>query len=325
MSTSTATPWFLYAYPWQPFPRRVIIYLRERNIPSSLVTVVHVSDVQFGGETPEGFPPKPPGSLPILAIPRASTGGETNDDFIYIKQSIAIMEFLEDACNTGRWGFPKLPQPPILALSITTPSLNDGISDANLDGGDKQGVSPLLAARHGELLSLASGLTDSWNPIRTFGSGTGTMRIPAAAKEMLGWTRRSLLAIENWFEENGYSSAGLRWDERENSNGNERHAGKRQATIAEIVLFQFFDFTHDCYGIDMTRSSGKKVTDVYGREVLESYPRLESFYKDFLTRPSARRYAELGDVPHENWVKSMTDWSAGIFDDEGGEVLQGKN
>ncbi|KAL3490100.1 hypothetical protein BJX62DRAFT_252155 [Aspergillus germanicus] len=302
MSTST-TPWLLYAYPWQPFPRRVIIYLRERNIPSSLVTVVH------------GFPPKPPGSLPILAIPNPSKG-----DFIYIKQSIAIMEFLEDACSTGRWGFPKLPQPPTSTLPINTPSLGESTSDSTVNGAVKQKIPPLLAARHAELLSLASGLTDSWNPIRTFGSGTGTMRIPAAAKEMLGWTRRSLLAIENWFKENEYSSADLRWV----GNGDEQHEGKRQATIAEIVLFQFFDFTHDCYGIDMTQSSGKKVTDVYGREVLESYPRLESFYKDFSTRPSARRYAELGDVPHESWVKSMTDWSEGIFDAVEREDVQGK-
>ncbi|KAL2794809.1 hypothetical protein BJX66DRAFT_303187 [Aspergillus keveii] len=317
MSTTTR-PWLLYAYPWQPFPRRVIIYLRERNIPSSLVTVIHVTDVQFGGETPEGFPPKPHGSLPILAIPKSK------GDFVYIKQSIAIMEFLEDACNTGRWGFPMFPQPPTLTLPITIPSLEDSISDSTVKGTDKQEIPPLLAAKHGELLSLASGLTDSWNPIRTFGSGTGTMRIHEAAKEMLGWTRRSLLAIENWFEENGYSSADPRWEENKNGNGDEPHSGKRQATIAEIVLFQFFDFTHDCYGIDMTRSSGKKVTDVYGREVLESYPRLESFYKDFLTRPSARRDAELGDVPHESWVKSMTDWSEGIFDDVGREGVQGK-
>jgi hypothetical protein len=211
-----------------------------------------------------------------------------------------------------------------LTLPIFTPSLQDSIPDSNLEGNDKQETAPLLAARHGELLSLASGLTDSWNPIRTFGSRTGTMRIPAAAKEMLRWTRRSLLAIENWFEENRYSSADLRWDENENENIDaKQREGKgirRQATIAEIVLFQFFDFTHDCYGIDMTRSSGKKVTDVYGREVLESYPLLERFYKDFLTRPSARRYAERGDVPHESWVKSMTDWSEGIFDDAEEEI-----
>ncbi|KAL2869040.1 uncharacterized protein BJX67DRAFT_348655 [Aspergillus lucknowensis] len=303
----SSTSWLLYAYPWQPFPRRVIIYLRERSIPSSLVTVVHVTDVQFGGETPEGFPPKPPGSLPILAIPKS------NGDSIYIKQSIPIMEFLEEACNTGRWGFPKLSQPPILTLPINKLSLEESISDSTVAKDNKQEIPPLLAARHGELLSLASGLTDSWNPIRIFGSGTGTMRIPAAAKEMLGWTRRNLLAIENWFEENGYSSADLRWDEDGNGPGDKPREGKRQATIAEIVLFQFFDFTHDCYGIDMTRSAGRKVTDVYGREVLEYYPRLESFYKDFLTRPSARRYVDLGDVPHERWIKSMTDWSEGIF------------
>jgi hypothetical protein len=94
-----------------------------------------------------------------------------------------------------------------LTLPIKAPSLDDSIPGSTLAKEDKQEIPPLLAARHGELLSLASGLTDSWNTIRTFGAGTGTMRTPEAAKEMLGWTRRSLLTIENWFEENGYSSA----------------------------------------------------------------------------------------------------------------------
>ncbi|KAL2851092.1 hypothetical protein BJY01DRAFT_261124 [Aspergillus pseudoustus] len=307
-----STPWLLYAYPWQPFPRRVIIYLRERNILSSLVTVVHVSDVQFGGKTPAGFPPKPPGSLPILAIPNASSSGD-GGDFIYIKQSISIMEFLEEACNTGRYGFPKLPHP--LTLPITV----NGIPGSTAEEDDKQAASRALRlARHSELLSLASGLTDSWNPIRTFGSGAGTMRIPVAAKEMLGWTRRNLLAIEKWFEENGYDSAGLRWASDDDIGSSAEQGGqeRRQVTIAEIVLFQFFDFTKDCYGIDMTLSSGKTVTDVYGREVLESYPRLKKFYEQFLTRPSAKRHADLGEVPHEGWVRSMTDWSEGIFDSE---------
>ncbi|KAL4926901.1 uncharacterized protein BDV17DRAFT_138047 [Aspergillus undulatus] len=311
-------PWLLYAYPWQPFPRRLVIYLRERNIPSSTVTLVHVSDVQFGDKPPVGFPPKPPGSLPVLAIPKPPSSGR--EEFIFIKQSIAIMEFLEEACITGRYGFPRLPQP--LTLPINVPGADD-ITDitrtSNSD--DANAISrALISARHSELLSLASGLTESWNSIRTFGSGAGTMRIPTAAKEMLGWTHRNLLAIENWFDEHGYSSASLKWDGNDKGNDNDDndnccHHG-RQATIAEIVLFQFFEFTKDCYGIDMTQSSGKKVIDVYGREVVESYPRLERFYEDFSTRPSAKRHAELGDVPHERWAKKMTDWSEGIFEDK---------
>ncbi|KAL4938563.1 hypothetical protein BDV06DRAFT_225889 [Aspergillus oleicola] len=312
---STSKPWLLYAYPWQPFPRRLVIYLRERNIPSSIVTVVHVSDVQFGNNAPEGFPPKPPGSLPILAIPRPensifSSSGEQQQPYVYIKQSIAIMQFLEEACITSRYGFPKLPSPVNLPINDTA------IGDVFDDDEDAAASRSLTEARHNELLSLASSLTDSWNSVRMFGSGAGTMRIPAAAKEMLGWTHRNLLAIEKWFEEHAYSSAGLRWEPSTttNSSSENEQGAARQATIAEIVLYQFFDFTKDCYGIDMAKGSGKRVIDVYGREVVEDYPRLKSFYEDFSTRPSARRHKELGDVPHEQWAKKMTDWSEGIFE-----------
>ncbi|RDW61833.1 uncharacterized protein DSM5745_10505 [Aspergillus mulundensis] len=311
MPTFTSKPWLLYAYPWQPYPRRLVIYLRERNIPSSLVTVVNVSDVQFGAKVPAGFPPKPPGSLPILAIPKEKepkppTQGAAAE-FLFIKQSIAIMEFLEEACNAGRYGFPKLDAPLALPLNEPLPSAGTtgGIAgDTEADAASRA----LLAARHSELLSLANGLTETWNPVRTFGSGTGTMRIPTAAKEMLGWTRRGLLAVENWFEENRYDG-GLRYDD--DGNPGKR---QRQATIAEIVLFQFLEFTDYCYGVDMTRSSGKTVVDVYGREVVEDFPRLRRFYEEFATRPSVRRCAEVGDVPHERWVGMMRDWSEGIFE-----------
>ncbi|KAL4902355.1 hypothetical protein BDW74DRAFT_180860 [Aspergillus multicolor] len=315
MSISTSEPWLLYAYPWQPYPRRLVIYLRERSIPSSLVTVVTVSDVQFGAKVPDGFPPKPPGSLPILAIPKKNQNGSDSStsgpngaresEFIFIKQSLAIMEFLEDACNKGLYGFPKLAAP--LALPINEPSLTSHVDANDVDEASRA----LLTARHSELLSLANGLTESWNPVRTFGSGTGTMRIPAAAKEMLGWTRRVLLAVENWFGENKYVPD-LRWNRDDNSSYGK---GQRQATIAEIVLFQFLEFTDYCYGVDMTVSSGRKVSDVYGREVREEYPRLRRFYEEFGIRPSARRYQELGDVPHESWVEKMRDWSEGIFEE----------
>jgi glutathione S-transferase len=62
-------PYLLYVYPWIPFPRRIIIYLREKGIPSSLVKVVPVSDPQNGNAAPTEYPPRPSGSLPILVIP----------------------------------------------------------------------------------------------------------------------------------------------------------------------------------------------------------------------------------------------------------------
>jgi glutathione S-transferase len=64
-----AFPWLLYAYPWMPYPRRVIIYLREKGIPDSLVKVAVVADPQDRNQVLDrSLPPIPSGSLPILAI-----------------------------------------------------------------------------------------------------------------------------------------------------------------------------------------------------------------------------------------------------------------
>ncbi|KAJ5633493.1 hypothetical protein N7528_001335 [Penicillium herquei] len=291
LNIMASKPWLIYAYPWQPYPRRLIIYLRERAIPPSLVTIVPVSDVQSGDKAPDNFPPRPPGSLPILMIP--SGNGITSNKPIYIKQSIAIMEFLDDMCWTEQHELPPLDGHPSLPLQSFEADFRDSLKDDR---------NSLLKARHSELLSQANGLTESWNSIRIFGSGAGTIRLPGAAHEMFKWLQRGLLGIERWMEENDYRPEEVRWD------GN-----KRDITIAEIVLFQFFEFAKDCYGVDMTESTGGMIKDAYGRDVRDTYPRLKLFYDSFLTRPSARRDANMGEMPPQHWVKNMTDWSPGVF------------
>ena len=93
-------PWLLYAYPWMPYPRRVIIYLREKGIPDSLVKVAQVSDPQSGNEVVDSsLPSRPAGSLPILAIPSSAAG-----EWVYARQSMAIINFLEELCEGGEYG-----------------------------------------------------------------------------------------------------------------------------------------------------------------------------------------------------------------------------
>lgn len=292
---NASKPWLVYAYPWQPFPRRLIIHLRERSIPSSLVTIVPVSDVQSGDAAPENFPPRPSGSLPILMIPEGNAMAPKSP--IYIKQSVAIMEFLDEACLFGRNGFPTINKLPVLPINSLKLASGEGLTDE---------VAALYRSRHTELLSMANGLTEGWNPVRTFGSGAGPIRLPEAAHEMFKWVQRGLLGIERWMNENDYRPEELRWDSE----------NKRDVTIAEIVLFQFFEFTKDCYGVDMTESTGKQIKDAYGRDVVEAYPKLKLFYESFLTRPSARRDPDAGEVPNEKWIKVMTDWSPGVFSQE---------
>jgi hypothetical protein len=105
-------------------------------------------------------------------------------------------------------------------------------------------------------LSLADQLTECWNPVRTFGIGAGTMSIPAAAKEMLKWVHRPLVTIEEL------------WVDRDFAYLKDPTAAKGP-TMAEIVLYQFLEFTKDCYGVDMTMGSGATKKDAYGREVVE--------------------------------------------------------
>jgi glutathione S-transferase len=264
-------PWLLYAYPWMPFPRRVIIYLREKNIPSSLVTIVPVSDPQLGDTAAEGFPPRPIGSLPILAIPDSDSADSKSEPYIYIRQSLAIMNYLDELCDAGAQGFPKS------AYSM-------------------RGEDALNRARVTELMCLADELTIAWNPVRIFGTGAGNMTLPEASKEMLRWLQRTLTTIERWFEDKNFSDL--------------RAGGTRGPNMAEIVLYQFLEFTKDCFAKDMTKGSVNKGLDVYGREqASDEFPKLAEFYEAFRTRESAVRKESAGEVAGEKTLKAMQTWN----------------
>lgn len=249
-----------------PYPRRVIIYLREKGIPSSLVTVVPVSDPQLGNTVDPKYPPKPSGSLPILAIPQDDSG----NNFTYIRQSLAIMNYLDELCDGGLEGFP-------------------------LSSHSMRGANILERARVIEVLALADECNTLWNPVRSFGTGVGPMPIPAASKEMLRWVRRSLMAIESmWKDRTDISSL--------------RRGEDGRVNMADIVLYQFLEFTADCYGVDMTRGSGEIVKDVYGREVREEFPKLSEFYLAFKTRDSAVRDTLAGEVASPQVLEKMNTW-----------------
>ncbi|KAF2481610.1 hypothetical protein BDY17DRAFT_325134 [Neohortaea acidophila] len=271
-----AFPWLLYAYPWMPFPRRVIIYLREKRIPSSLVTVVRVSTPQDEDQAVDSsYPPRPTGSLPILVVPSAEENGSASG--LQIRQSMAIMHFLEEVCEKRVYGF----------------------GDAALRS--LAGTTLVQRVEINEVLSLAEQCTGDWNPVRTFGTKAGTMSYPAGSKEMLRWVRRSLMTIEKW------------WQAAERDMSLLRQGVDGHVTLADIVLYQFLEFTRDCYGVDMTLGSGEKVRDVYGREVVETFPKLREFFEAFGTRESARRIVDEGDVPPEWALKNMLVWADGAL------------
>ena len=73
------------------------------------------------------------------------------------------------------------------------------------------------------------------------------MKFPQGSKEMLGWVRRSLMAIETLWQDSNRDMSFL------------KKSVFGHVTLADIVLYQFLEFTKDCYGVDMTIGSGEKV------------------------------------------------------------------
>ena len=127
------------------------------------------------------------------------------------------------------------------------------------------------------------------------------MSFPQGSKEMLRWVRRSLLAIETWWQESDRDMSVL----IKGVFGN--------VTMADVVLYQFLEFTKDCYDVDMTIGSGETVRDVYGREVIEKFPKLTEFYQAFSTRDSTIRYVDQGEVASEGPRKAMQTWAPGVL------------
>ena len=251
-----------------PFPRRVTIYLREKIIDSSLVDIVQVSDPQAGNAAHPGYPPRPAGSLPILVISSKDDSGSVS--YTHIRQSLAIMNFLEEICDAGMYGFPK--------------------SKYSMHGTDV-----LDRARNSEVLSLADECTVAWNPVRMFGTGAGSMPLPEASKEMIRWVHRPLATIEGWWKDRDFPHL--------------REGSETGPSIAEIVLYQFLEFVKDCYLKDMTKGSGEIVKDVYGREVVEKYEKLAEFYVAFRARESTQRDESKGEIPGKDTLKAMSTWN----------------
>lgn len=118
---------------------------------------------------------------------------------------------------------------------------------------------------------------------------------------MLRWVRRPLMAIETWWQESDRDMSLLR-------------AGIHgHVTVADIVLYQFLEFTKDCYGVDMTDGSQEQVKDVYGRDVVERFPKLAEFFEVFRGRESAVRDEQSGELPGSGPLKAMQTWAEGVL------------
>ncbi|CEI61915.1 hypothetical protein FVEN_g2965 [Fusarium venenatum] len=163
-------PLTLFVLSWGVYPRRVLIYLAEKNILNSPLIKTIEATVDNGKLSAPG---KPSGTAPMLRLP-----GET-----FIKQSIAIIEYFEEICH-----HPEEPWQVELA------------KQAN---GTMLGESAAERSRVRDMLSLADEITSQFS----FACHKGTALFqqfeqphPLTAKLILEYCRKNLRVLNKYYE-----------------------------------------------------------------------------------------------------------------------------
>ncbi|KAJ9422704.1 retinal dehydrogenase 1 [Fusarium oxysporum] len=168
-----STPLELFSLSWGMYPRRVLIYLAEKNLlKSPLIKVTEVTVCPNSNSLTA--PGKPKGTAPILRLP----------DGKFIKQSIAILEYFEDICDH--------PQQP-WQIELTKGA-----------GGSMLGRTAEEKARVREVLGLADEVTSQFG----FACHKGTALFnmleethPVTSKLALEYCTKNLKLLEKYYEE----------------------------------------------------------------------------------------------------------------------------
>ena len=199
----------LFVLPWGLYPRRILLYLAQRNLLSS--PIIKITPVAVSQEGQLTAPGKPAGSVPILRLP----------DGTFIKQSIAILEYLEDACSapdpTQEW---------------------QGTLARQAKKGSMRAQSHEERARTREMLSLADEATSQFGLACHKGS---KLFVPmeetnaTAARLILEYCKKNLKNLEENF---GYEFAGC-------------FEADGSVTIAHCVLYSTLSFAKELYGVDL--------------------------------------------------------------------------
>lgn len=198
-------PLELFVFSWGIYPRRVLLYLAEKGLDSS--PAIKITQVSI---TPTGMlaPGKPPGSVPILKLP----------DGTFIKQSVAILEYLEDVCDS--------PDP--------SQAWQAELAEAARARGTMRGGTCRERARTREILALADEASSQFS----FACHKGTaLFVPLeqtsalTARLTMEYCRKNLKLLEdNYFAEN--------------------EDGEKM-TIAHCVLYSLLQFSREMYGVDL--------------------------------------------------------------------------
>ena len=214
----------LYILPGGLFPRRVLIYLAEKQLLDSHSIKITPATTTVTLKTTA--PGKPPGSLPILAL-----GNGT-----FIKQSIPIIEYFEDLCDG------------VQSLPPYNPSSNRGLLEEQPEmfaaaKGTMRGRTAEEKARTREVLGLVDEGTTQFSFACHHGSAMFSLmekQSPATSKIAMKACRKTMTLIESYYTE----------DQRFKVPGQEIHHG---STIADCVLFALVQFAEIMYGIDLVQ------------------------------------------------------------------------
>jgi len=198
----------LYVLPWGLYPRRIILYLSEKNVLSSpLLKITPVAITQTGMTAPG----KPPGSVPILRLPDGS----------FIKQSLAIIEFFEDVCDS--------PDPAKEWQVELAKTANQETSMRGSTAEEK--------ARTREVLALVDEASTQF----CFAAHKGTaLFVPLeetnalAADLAMGYCKKTLMLVEEKY------AAEL-----------SRSIDSGRVSIADCVFYSLMQFSEGVYGVDL--------------------------------------------------------------------------
>jgi glutathione S-transferase len=198
----------LYVLPWGLYPRRVLLYLAEKGLLSSpLLRITPVTITQTGMTAPG----KPSGSVPILRLPDGS----------FIKQSLAMIEFFEDVCDS--------PDPSQDWQAELAKTANRQISMRGSTAEEK--------ARTKEVLALVDEASTQF----CFAAHKGTAffvpleKTNAAAAELaMEYCKKTLMLVEEKY------AAEL-----------SRSVDRGRVSIADCVFYSLMQFSEGVYGVDL--------------------------------------------------------------------------
>ncbi|KAI1392728.1 uncharacterized protein F4822DRAFT_139032 [Hypoxylon trugodes] len=195
----------LFDLPGAVYPRRVLIYLHEKGLINS--PHIKITPVTISPTLETSAPGKPKGTLPILALP----------DGTFIKQSIAILEYLEDICDNPQEEWQKE------FVATAKPSMRGISARERATTNEALAIVDEAAAFFGFACHKGSKLFFGREPTS-----------PITAKLAIGWAEKNLKNLEPYY--NGRYEEG---------------SPETQVTIADCVLFSLLQFAKELYQVGL--------------------------------------------------------------------------